>query len=367
MDRERNYSIDQLTSRLEQLPRFPLAHLPTPMEFLPRFSETVGGPRIWIKRDDCTGLAFGGNKTRHNELLIADALEQGADTIVWGAGIQSNNCRQTAAACAKAGLDCHLVLGRGAPASGPDPVQGNLLLDHIVGASIDIVDEPEGPEVDQKIAEAAARLRESGRRVYERDPRYVKPLAALSYVECVIEILEQAETAEFTPQALYVCSAGSTGAGISLAMQALGLRIPVQHVPPIVWPWDTQAAMTEIANAAAERLGISTRLPADALQVTEDYVGPGYGKLTPGCLEAIQLLARTEGILLDPSYSGKSMACLIDHIRRGTWSVDQDVVFIHTGGTPALFAYSEQLAVQIDRRNLPADSSTEHTHPSAKN
>jgi D-cysteine desulfhydrase family pyridoxal phosphate-dependent enzyme len=349
MVKTHTYSLTELSCLLDRVPRFPLAHLPTPLEFLPRFSEALGGPRIWIKRDDCTGLAFGGNKTRHNELLIADALQKGADTIVWGAGIQSNNCRQTAAACAKAGLDCHLVLGRGAPENGPDPVQGNLLLDHLVGASIEIVDEAEGPDVDKKIAQAAARLKSEGRKVYERDPKYVKPLAALSYVACVIELLEQTNAAKFTPDALYVCSAGSTGAGISLAAAALGLSMSVQHVTPIVWPWDTQAAMTQIANAAAERLGISTRLGPEAIAVTEDYVGAGYGVLTAGCLEAITLLARTEGILLDPSYSGKSMAGLIDHIRNETLRKDQDVVFIHTGGTPALFAYNEQLAVEIDR------------------
>ncbi len=352
MTKTHTYSMTELSNLLEQLPRFPLAHLPTPLEYLPRFSQALGGPRIWIKRDDCTGLAFGGNKTRHNELLIADALEKGADTVVWGAGVQSNNCRQTAAACARAGLDCHLVLGRGAPADGPDPVQGNLLLDHIVGASIEIVDEPEGPAVDKKIAQAAARLRGLGRNVYEREPRYVKPLAALSYVTCVIELLRQANEADFMPDALYVCSAGSTGAGISLATAALGLAMSVQHVTPIVWPWDTQAAMIQIANDAAERLGISTRLEPDAIDVTEDYVGPGYGVLTPGCLEAMTLLARTEGILMDPSYSGKSMAGLIDHIRNGTLHSEQDVVFVHTGGTPVLFAYSEQLADEIDRRSL---------------
>ena len=352
MVRTPTYSTTELSRLYDQLPRFPLAHLPTPLEYLPQFSRAVGGPRIWIKRDDCTGVAFGGNKTRHNELLIADALQKEADTIVWGAGIQSNNCRQTAAACAKAGLDCHLVLGRGAPAKGADLVQGNLLLDHLVGASIEIVDEPEGPEVDEKIARAAARLRGEGRNVYERVPKYVKPLAALSYVACVIELLNQANDADVTLDALYVCSAGSTGAGISLATTALALAISVQNVTPIVWPWDTRAAMTQIANDAAERLGISTRLEPDAIHVTEEYVGPGYGVLTPGCLEAITLLARTEGILLDPSYSGKSMACLIDHIRNGTLKSDQDVVFIHTGGTPALFAYNEQLADRIDRRSF---------------
>lgn len=349
MPSEHAYSPADLQGLLAQIPRFPLAHLPTPLEFLPHFSEAIGGPRIWIKRDDCTGLAMGGNKTRHNELLIADALQKGCDTIVWGAGVQSNNCRQTAAACAKAGLDCHLVLGRGRPAAGPDSVQGNLLLDHLVGASIEIVDEAEGPEVDKKIVQAAERLRTAGRNVFERDPKHVKPLAAISYVTCVLELVEQTAQADFTPDAIYLCSSGSTGSGISLAAAALGLGVIVQHATPIVWPWDTQAAMTEIANNAAERLGISTRLGADEINVTEDYVGPGYGIPTPGCLEAITLLARTEGILLDPSYTGKSMACLIDHIRQGQLQSEQNVIFIHTGGTPALFAYNEQLAEEIKR------------------
>lgn len=346
------HSPAELDELLDRLPRVSLAHLPTPLEFLPRFSEAIGGARIWIKRDDCTGLAFGGNKARHSELIIADALGQGADTIVWGAGVQSNNCRQTAAACAKVGLACHLVLGRGKPADGPDSVQGNLLLDHLVGASIEIVDEAEGPGVDAKIAKAAKRLRGQGRKVYEREPKVVKPLAALSYVSAIIELLEQTALHDFAPDALYLCSAGSTGAGVSLATAALGLKLPVQHITPIVWPWDTQAVMTQIANDAAKRLGIETQLDPSDMNVSEEYVGEGYGIPTPECLEAIQLLARTEGILLDPSYSGKSMAGLIDHIRQGRFTSEQNVVFIHTGGTPALFAYSDQLASDIPRQTL---------------
>ena len=171
------------------------------MELLPRFSTAVSanGPRVWIKRDDCTGLLFGGNKARHNEFLIADALAKGADLFVWGAGVQSNNCRQTAAACAKVGLDIHLVLGRGKPASGPDVVQGNLLLDHIVGASIEIVDEPIGPALDRRIAAVAERFRAQGRNVYLWDRPLVLPLAALSYALCMAEIVEQSTASGFEP------------------------------------------------------------------------------------------------------------------------------------------------------------------------
>ena len=346
------YSTQELQNCVDRLPRFPLAHLPTPLEHLPRFSQALDGPRIWIKRDDCTGLAFGGNKTRHGEFLIADALDSGCDTIVWGAGIQSNNCRQTAAGCAKAGLDCHLVLGRGKPADGPDDVQGNLLLDQLVGASIEIVDDQVGPGVDAKIAQAAARFREQGREVYEWNRGRVKPLAAISYVICLLEILEQSQTNGFVPDAIYICSAGSTGAGLSLAAAALGLTFPIRHITPIVWPWDTQADMTKIANGAAELLEISTRLETEHIDVTEEYVGEAYGVPTPGCLEAIRLLARNEGILVDGSYSGKSLSGLIDHVRQGGFSADKNVVFVHTGGTPALFANNEQLAADIPRRSL---------------
>src|SRR5712691_4090401 len=156
-------STAELRRRVAQLPRVDLAHLPTPLEEVPRFAERIGGVRIFIKRDDCTGLLFGGNKTRHNEFLLGDALHQGADVIVWGAGIQSNNCRQTAAACAKLGLECRLYLTR---ASHDDDIQGNLLLDHLVGAKVEIVDLPMGPEMNALLTAKAEELRGAGRKPY---------------------------------------------------------------------------------------------------------------------------------------------------------------------------------------------------------
>lgn len=346
------YGLADLVERVDRLPRFQLAHLPTPLELLPRFSKALGGPQVYIKRDDCTGLVFGGNKARHNEFLIADALAKDADMFVWGAGVQSNNCRQTAAACAKAGLDCHLVLGRGKPAEGPDLVQGNLLLDHLVGAEYEIVDEQVGAELDARIEEAGARFRAQGRKVYAWDRKTVKPLAAVSYVLCLTEILQQADEEEFEPDAVYVCSAGSTGSGLAMTAAALGRTFPVNSICPIRWEWDTQEDMARIANETAELIGVETRLERDDLRITFDYIGPGYGQASTGCLEAIALLARTEGILLDPVYSGKAMAGLIDHIRTGRFTEDQKVVFIHTGGTPALFAYHKELTAGIAPRSL---------------
>lgn len=345
---------NELRTRIARVPRIPLAHLPTPLELLPRFSQAVSsnGPRVWIKRDDCTGLMFGGNKARHNEFLIADALAKGADLVVWGAGVQSNNCRQTAAACAKVGLDIHLVLGRGKPASGPDVVQGNLLLDQIVGASVEIVEEAVGPALDQKISEVAERFRAKGRKVYVWDRPVVLPLAALSYTLCVAEIVEQSSASGFQPAAVYVSSSGSTGAGVALGAKALGLPYPVKSIAPMIWPWDSQQELSATANRAAELVGIETRLTPDDILFIGDYLGPGYGQPSDAGIEAMTLLARTEGILVEHVYTAKALSGLIDHIRAGHFRADQDVVFVHTGGTPAIFAEAEMLAARIPRREL---------------
>jgi 1-aminocyclopropane-1-carboxylate deaminase/D-cysteine desulfhydrase-like pyridoxal-dependent ACC family enzyme len=347
-------STQALRTHIATVPRTPLAHLPTPLELLPRFSQAVSpnGPRIWIKRDDCTGLLFGGNKARHNEFLIADALAKGCDLIVWGAGVQSNNCRQTAAACAKVGLDIHLVLGRGKPATAPDVVQGNLLLDHIVGASIEIVEESIGPALDHKIAEVAERFRARGRKVYLWDRPVVLPLAAVSYALCMAEIVEQSSATGFQPAAVYVSSSGSTGAGVALGAKALGVPYPVKSIAPMIWPWDSRQELSATANQAAELIGIETRLTHDDILFIGDYLGPGYGQPSDAGIEALTLLARTEGLLVEHVYTAKALSGLIDHIRDGHFRADQDVVFVHTGGTPAIFAEAEMLATRIPRRVL---------------
>src|SRR5260370_28968484 len=171
-----------------RLPRVDLAHLPTPFEEVSRFAELLGGVRIYINRDDCSGLLFGGNKTRHNEFLLAEALRQGADVVVWGAGVQSNNCRQTAAACARLGLDCYLYLSRGA--HGED-IQGNLLLDHLVGAKVEIVDAPLGPELEELLHAKAEKFPAAGRHPYAWDRERVRPIAAISYALCVAAIIDE--------------------------------------------------------------------------------------------------------------------------------------------------------------------------------
>src|SRR5437762_3069626 len=204
---------DELRRRVSRLPRVDLAHLPTPLEEVPRFAERIGGARIFLKRDDCTGLVFGGNKTRHNEFLMADALRKGADVVVWGAGVQSNNCRQTAAACAKLGLECRLFLSR---AAHNDDIQGNLLLDHLLGAKIEIMDAPMGPDLDNYLLDRAEELRATGRRPYVWDRVYGRPIAAVSYVLCMAEICDDMREHGLEPAAIYVAAAGATGAGVAL-------------------------------------------------------------------------------------------------------------------------------------------------------
>ena len=335
---------EQLLRRIEPMPRVRLGHLPTPLEELPNLSQTLGGPRIFMKRDDCTGLAFGGNKTRHNEFILADALEKGAEMVVWGAGAQSNNCRQTVAACAKHGLDCHLVLSR---AYGHDAMQGNLLLDHVLGASVLMVDATIGSQLDDAINKEASRFRAEGRKVYSWDRAIAKRLAAASYVVCMAELVDQLAEQNVEPAALYVCSGGSTGAGLALGKAALSLPWPVRNILPLIWPWDEQEDLAHIANETAEWLGLTVRLDAADIDVRNTYVGEGYAKPTPQCMEAIAILARTEAILLDPTYTAKAMAALIDHVGQGWYSPDQAIVFVHTGGAPALFAYSDELIEMI--------------------
>lgn len=325
---------------LDQLPRLHLAHLPTPLDEVPRFAERIGVGRVLIKRDDCTGMLFGGNKTRHNEFLLADALRRECDVVVWGAGIQSNNCRQTAAACAKLGLECRLFLSR---TTHDDDLQGNLLLDHLVGAHVELVDAPMGEPMLHLLEERAAELRAAGRRPYVWDQERGGALAAASYLLCMAEVLEQVRQRGLEPSALYAAAAGPTGAGLALGRAVLGLPWLVRLIAPIRWPWDTRQKMADMAGRSAALLGLPHRPSRDDVDVREDFIGPAYGAVTVEGWEALRLLATTEGILLDPVYTAKAMAGLIHDARQGRLGRNDTVVFLHTGGLPALFAYRDDL------------------------
>jgi D-cysteine desulfhydrase family pyridoxal phosphate-dependent enzyme len=331
---------EQLRQSAARLPRVPLAHLPTPIEEVERFAKRIEGPRIFLKRDDCTGMVMGGNKTRHNEFLMAAALKQGADVVVWGAGVQSNNCRQTAAACNKLGLECHLYLTR---AVHNDDVQGNLLLDHLLGAHVHIIDAPMGPEVDNYMLARAEDFRRAGRKPFVWDRMTGRPIAAVSYALCLAEILDQLRARGIEPTHVYAAAAGATGAGLAIGKEILGWKGKVRLLCPIRWPWDTPADLADVANRTAALLELRHRVTAADIDVRDDFIGPNYGAVTPGGREAMDLLARTEGILLDPVYTAKAMAGLIDDVRQRRLGGNDVAVFIHTGGTPALFAYRDEL------------------------
>jgi L-cysteate sulfo-lyase len=333
-------SPEELSRAAARLPRLDLAHLPTPLEEVPRFADRIGAGRVFIKRDDCTGVLLGGNKTRHNEFLLADALKQGADVVVWGAGVQSNNCRQTAAACNRLGLECRLFLSR---ATHPPDVQGNLLLDHLMGARIEIIEEPLGPGLDALLLAKAEALRAEGRRPYVWDRHTGRPLAAVSYALCLAEIVQQMGRIGLAPTAVYSCAAGATGAGLVLGKVVLGMPAAVRLVSPIRWPWDMPEDLAEVANRTAGLLGLPHRVRPAEIEVTTDFVGPGYGAVTAQGWEALELLASTEGILLDPVYTSKAMAGLIADVRSRRVGAGDTIVFVHTGGIPAVFAYRDEL------------------------
>jgi D-cysteine desulfhydrase family pyridoxal phosphate-dependent enzyme len=333
-----------LAERIAALPRVRLAALPTPLEPLPRLTDALGGPEIWVKRDDLTGLAFGGNKTRQLEFVFADLLRQGCDTVVAGAYTQSNWCRQMTAAAKKLGLDIALTLLHGE--KGPR-LQGNLLLMRLMGADVTVVD-LDSIERLQPLLEAKARdLEAAGRRPYVVAPMGADSLSlgAVGYVAAALELDQQLEAAAVDADHLYLCGANMTPAGLMLGLQALGRPTRVRNVAPIRWTEPRALDIARIADATARRLGLDERLDPAEVDSTDEHIGERYGVVTDACREALKLVAGTEGLILDPVYSGKAMAGLIDDVRKGRLRRGERVVFLHTGGTPALFAYAEDLGV----------------------
>lgn len=337
-------SREDLQRRLDGIQRVSLAHLPTPLDHAKRFSDTLGGPDIWIKRDDMTGLAFGGNKTRQLEFVFADMLAKGADILVAGAYTQSNWCRQMTAAAKKLGLDIALVLLHGE--KGPT-LQGNLLLDHLMGADVTVIDLATMEDIQPHLNAKADELRRLGRTPYVVEPLGVDSLAigALGYVGAALELDQQLDALDLVPDYLYVCGANMTPAGMALGFKALGREIKLVNITPIKWSMPRDQDIARIANATAGLLGLDTRIDADEIESYDDYIGERYGVVTPASREALKLLARTEGIILDPVYSSKALAGLIDHIRADRLGPDDSVLFIHTGGMPALFAYADDLGL----------------------
>ena len=338
-DRERAFE-----TALAALPRVQLASVrPTPLEPLTRLSAELGGPDIYIKRDDLTGLAFGGNKTRMLEFSLADAREQGAEVIVTGSAVQSNYCRQMSAACARLGLELHLVLR---PVRGIDheEVQGNHLLMRLLGAHVTVHDESGRQSHAEALADKADQLRAEGRKVYEPRTEETVDLDALAYAEAALEVVRQSRQLGIEPRFLYVAAHDTTQAGVVLGLKHLGSGIHVRGFTPIEDRPRRREEMRRMALQGARRIGLEVELSAADFDNEESFVGEGYGIPTEACLEAVRTTARTEGVLLDPVYTGKAMAALFAHVRQGKLTKeDGPVVFLHTGGNPALFGYAGEV------------------------
>src|SRR5437870_3802117 len=309
--------------------RLNFAHLPTPIEPLPRLSEALGGPRLLIKRDDQTGLAFGGNKTRKLEFLMAEARDQGAQTLISGGALQSNHCRQTAAAAARFGFKCILVL------TGEDPKQpsANLLLDSLFGAEIvHVADRKDRDRILQETFDRAAR---EGMKPYLVPYGGSSATGALGYAFAMKELVEQDVNPDWI---VFATSSGGTHAGLLLGQRVFGYKGKVLGISvDETEEWLTQH-VSELASLTSEKLGKRIEFTPDDVLANANYCSAGYGVLTAQEREAIRLFATCEGLLLDPVYTGRAAAGMIDLIRKGFFKKDETVLFLHTGGQPALFA-----------------------------
>lgn len=337
--RERREYVRELIARQ---PRVNLAVLPTPLESLPRLTEALGGPKLYIKREDMTGLAFGGNKTRQLEFVIADVLRQKPEVLVTGANIQSNWCRQATAAAVKLEIPIVLVLRN----TDMQEIQGNVLLDLLMGAEVRFVNEPDMTLMDGHIDEVVAELRAQGKRAIKLDPW--SPATTLGYIAMMAELDEQCEAMDIEPTYLWLAAAGPTQAGIVLGARLLEWPVQVVGVTPIHWTNAPIEVLVErTANAAAEMLGVDIRLKAAEIKNTAEYIGAGYAIPSVEGLEAMRLAARTDAILLDPVYTSKAMAGLIDRARKGALTMYDTVIFLHTGGLPANFAFRDAILSAI--------------------
>ena len=326
--------------QLARIPRVRLGHLSTPLEPMPRLSKALGGPELWIKRDDCTGLATGGNKTRKLEFLMAEAVAAGADIVVTQGATQSNHARQTAAAAAKLGLDCHILLEDRVQTTDTEYYyNGNVLLDRLHGATVQAY--PAGLDMNAEALAAGEALRKQGRKPYVIPGGGSNPTGALGYVLCAQELAQQT-TEMGLPFDHLVMATGSAGtqAGLAVGLKLFNLDINLLGIGVRLPQAQQEANVLKLAQATAARLDKPALVQADDIRANCDYVGAGYGKPTEASLEAIEMFARYEGILIDPVYAGKGAAGLIDLIRKGAFSASDRVIFLHTGGAVALFGYT---------------------------
>jgi len=323
-----------------KMPRIKIAHLPTPVEPLPRLSAYLHGPRLWVKRDDQTGLAFGGNKTRKLEFLLAEAQANGAKTLVTVGGVQSNHCRQTAALAARFNMGCILVLN-GTPSQA---LSGNLLLDELFGAEIIWTDRDQRERILQETFQNAW---STGRRPYLVPLGASTPLGALGYAAAFEELMGQDVV---NPDWIVVASSsGGTQAGLVLGAKLANWHGNIMGISIDQPVADLQRIVSNLASEAARLVGEKPNFRPDDVMVNADYLGRGYAVLGDAEVEAIRMFAKHEGLLLDPVYTGRAAAGMIDLIRKGFFKPQETVLFWHTGGTPALFAdsYRTQLSQPV--------------------
>ena len=325
---------------LAKFPRRGYVQAPTPLEALPRFSEALGGKvNVFIKRDDMLPGTAGGNKTRKLDFCMVDALRQGADSIITCGAVQSNHCRLTLAWAVKEGLDCHLILEERVKGSYKPEASGNNFLFQLLGVkSISVV--PGGSDMMGEMQKLAETLRAEGKKPYVIPGGASNKIGALGYVSCAEEVLRQLfETGLRIEHMVVPSGSAGTHAGIIAGMIGNNAGIPVTGIGVNRKKEAQQAAVLKLAQETLDYIGTGVTMPAEAVVAFDDYVGPGYSLPTDGMVEAVKLLASTESILLDPVYSGKAMAGLIDLVRKDYFPEGSNVLFLHTGGSPALFAY----------------------------
>jgi len=325
---------------ISKFPRLHFAHLPTPLEPMQRISKALGGPNLWIKRDDCTGLSSGGNKTRKLEFLMADAVERKADCIITQGATQSNHARQTCAIAGKLDLECHILLeDRTGYEDEAYTLNGNVLLDQLHGATIS--KRPAGTDMNQAMNDLAQSLRDDGKHPYIIPGGGSNEIGALGYVNAAIELTTQANDRSLRiDHVVHATGSSGTQAGLVLGMEGINSGIAVYGVG-VRAPKEKQEEMVyDLAQRTAVYMGLNPEIVArEKVVANSDYVGDGYGLPTSSMVEAVKMLAKYEGILLDPVYSGKGFAGLVDLIRKGHFKKGENVVFLHTGGSISLFGY----------------------------
>ena len=339
-------SSEELVSRINKIPRIHLAQLPTVLEHAPNISKELN-INLYIKRDYCTALAFGGNKTRHLEFIMAKTLSGEYDCILTGAASQSNFCRQAVAAANKLNLDSYLVLMHGVKGK---LMQGNFLLYNILGANVDVVDGENLEDIPKHLDKKYDELIKEGRKpllIYGGFGEEDTTLAAISYANTMVEIDKQMKNQNFIADHLFVTAANMTQAGCELGARVLNWSTRIQGISPVYWDMNIKEDIARICNQGAKMLDLNLEFNSNMINHDNNYVGEKYGLPTKDGIAAMNLLAKKEGLFLDPVYTSKGFAALIDYVKKGIIKKGENVIFILTGGSPAVFAYNEELSKKI--------------------